>query len=121
MGPNLSKSAVQWGKLSDQERREHLLESIVQPAARSPKAFRPCKSSPATAASSAASRAAKPTTRSRLVDPNGKVIRIRRDNIDEMQQSPKSAMPDDVSKQLTRFEIRDLVEFLATLDAAANP
>jgi quinoprotein glucose dehydrogenase len=43
----------------------------------------------------------------------GKLLTVRKDQIDERRRG-KSAMPDDVVKFLTKSEIRDLVEFLAS-------
>jgi quinoprotein glucose dehydrogenase len=50
-----------------------------------------------------------------LVDANANVLAIPKDTVEEKFPS-QSAMPDDVVTQLTKEEIRDLVEFLASLD-----
>jgi quinoprotein glucose dehydrogenase len=50
----------------------------------------------------------------RIVTPEGKVVIIKKDNIDE-RKATKSAMPEDIAPKLTKRELRDLVEFLATL------
>jgi quinoprotein glucose dehydrogenase len=44
----------------------------------------------------------------------GKLLTIAKENI-EARKPGKSAMPEDLTKHLTKFEIRDLVEFLAGL------
>ncbi len=46
-----------------------------------------------------------------LMDADGKEIVIEQDDIDDRKPG-KSSMPDDLVKQLTKKEIRDLVEFL---------
>ncbi len=50
----------------------------------------------------------------RLVDDQREEFTVSADSVEERYQG-QSAMPDDVAKQLTRREIRDLVEFLASL------
>ncbi|WP_422931032.1 PVC-type heme-binding CxxCH protein [Singulisphaera sp. PoT] len=50
----------------------------------------------------------------RLLDVNGKAITVPKSEIEE-QTRGASAMPDDVVKQLSKSEIRDLVEYLAGL------
>ena len=49
----------------------------------------------------------------RLVTPEGKVVLIPKDEIEDTQKG-KSAMPEDLLKHLSKRDIRDLVEFLAT-------
>jgi putative heme-binding domain-containing protein len=47
-----------------------------------------------------------------LADADGKRVILKRLEIEERQASPKSIMPDDLAKLMTRREFRDLVEFL---------
>ena len=49
-----------------------------------------------------------------LMDANGKTINIPTDTI-ELRQRGQSAMPADLAKQLSKSEVRDLVEYLSTL------
>ncbi len=49
-----------------------------------------------------------------IVQADGKVLVIPKDDV-ESEKPDKSAMPDDVAKKLTRRELRDVVEFLASL------
>ena len=49
-----------------------------------------------------------------LVNADGKVIVLDKDSIDE-QVPGRSSMPEDLVKQLTPREMRDLVEYLSTL------
>ncbi len=50
----------------------------------------------------------------RLMTAEGKLVVVPRKQIDE-RQTGKSAMPEDVIKYLSKSELRDLVEFLASL------
>jgi quinoprotein glucose dehydrogenase len=49
-----------------------------------------------------------------LVTAEGKLIEIKTADIEE-QAVGKSAMPEDLHKKLSPFELRDLVEYLSTL------
>ena len=44
----------------------------------------------------------------------GKLISLAKEEIDQRRPA-KSAMPDDLTKHLSKFEVRDLVEYLANL------
>src|SRR6185437_7314101 len=50
----------------------------------------------------------------RLITPEGKLLTIAKGDIEE-QKRGASAMPEDLLKNLSRSEIRDLVEYLAGL------
>lgn len=50
----------------------------------------------------------------RLMTAEGKLVTIPKDSIEERQPT-KSAMPEDLTKHLTKQELRDLVEFLSSL------
>ena len=49
-----------------------------------------------------------------LITVQGRRLQIDKENIDEMRSS-KSAMPDDLPKNLSRRDVRDLVEYLSNL------
>jgi quinoprotein glucose dehydrogenase len=55
-----------------------------------------------------------------LFDAEGAKKRILKDDVDEISDG-KSPMPEDIVKHLTRREIRDLVEFLASLKTPEDP
>ena len=114
-GPDLSKVASPERNLD----RRHLLESIVLPNAKIAKGFGTVTivfdSGKVVAGTIKAEDAATLT----LVTPQNKTIRIDRDNIDE-QTAVISAMP-EMTKNLTLREIRDLVEYLATLGKNKQP
>ena len=46
------------------------------------------------------------------MDAKGTVIRVAKEDIDE-RASGKSAMPEEIVKQLSKDDLRDLVEFLS--------
>ncbi len=50
----------------------------------------------------------------RLMTPEGATVEVKKDDV-EGRTPGKSAMPDDLTKHLTRREMRDLVEYLASL------
>ena len=56
----------------------------------------------------------------RLITAEGKLLTIPKSEIDETTRG-SSAMPEDIIKHLTKSELRDVIEFLATTKAAANP
>jgi quinoprotein glucose dehydrogenase len=55
----------------------------------------------------------------RLMTAEAKALTIPKDQIEERTRG-KSAMPEDVLKHLSRSELRDLVEFLASLKEPAK-
>lgn len=55
-----------------------------------------------------------------LMDAEGARKRILKDDVDEINDG-KSPMPEDLVKQLSRRDIRDLVEFLASLKTPEDP
>ena len=50
----------------------------------------------------------------RLITAEGKLIAIPKESIEERKRGP-SAMPNDLAKKLSKPELRDLIEFLASL------
>ena len=48
--------------------------------------------------------------------PTGALISVAKDDIDE-RANGQSGMPQDIAKNLTRAELRDLVEYLTTLQS----
>jgi quinoprotein glucose dehydrogenase len=49
-----------------------------------------------------------------LMTAEGKLVSLKKDDIEQRKEG-KSAMPDDLSKHLSRRDLRDLVEFLSSL------
>jgi quinoprotein glucose dehydrogenase len=58
-------------------------------------------------------------TELRLLNADGVTILIAKDDIEDIKPG-MSAMPDDLVKQLSLFELRDLIEYLASLKTAAQ-
>ena len=50
----------------------------------------------------------------KVMTAEGKLITVKSEDVDE-KKTTKSAMPEDIPAKLTKREIRDLVEFLASL------
>ena len=50
----------------------------------------------------------------KLMTPEGKLVIVEKSRIDQ-RTSGKSAMPQDISKPLTKSDLRDVVEFLSGL------
>jgi putative heme-binding domain-containing protein len=48
-------------------------------------------------------------------DSSGAELRLRRDQVQEMNRSPTSLMPEGLDKQMTKEEFRDLLAFLQSL------
>ena len=46
--------------------------------------------------------------------PEAKLVKVDKKDVED-RQAGKSAMPEDLIQHLTMFELRDLVEFLASL------
>ncbi len=53
----------------------------------------------------------------RLITAEGKFVNLRKDAIDDRKRGP-SAMPADVAAKLKKTELRDLIEYLASLKSA---
>ncbi|MGQ0635641.1 MAG: PVC-type heme-binding CxxCH protein [Planctomycetaceae bacterium] len=107
IGPDLSK-------IGAEKQREYLLESLVFPDRQIAKGFDPVVV--VTRSGKVFSGTMKPGDDHEAVvlTADGETISIPRSEIEE-QVRGKSAMPDDLSKHLSRAELRDLVEFLANL------
>ena len=56
----------------------------------------------------------------RLITAEGKMVTIPKDEIDEKARG-SSAMPEDTIKNLSKGELRDLIEFLATTKPSSSP
>jgi quinoprotein glucose dehydrogenase len=55
----------------------------------------------------------------RLMSPQGAIITIAKDDIDERAKG-QSGMPVDITKNLSRSDVRDLVQYLSTLKMAGT-
>jgi quinoprotein glucose dehydrogenase len=107
VGPDLTGIA---GK----QNREYLLESIVLPNKQIAKGFDTLVLTLKNGQSRAGVLKAEDAAEVRLMTPEGKLVVVPKDQIDE-RETGKSAMPEDLIKKLSRSEVRDLVEFLSRL------
>jgi quinoprotein glucose dehydrogenase len=106
VGPNLSK-------IGEKERR-YLLESITDPNRAIAQGFETIVAITDDGLSHVGIVKAQDDTTITLIDADGKLHAIKKDSIDE-QVPGRSSMPEDLIKQLTPREMRDLVEYLSTL------
>ena len=96
------------------QKRDYLLESIVAPNKQIAKGFETLVLTLKNGKSRTGVLKSEDAREVRLMTPEGQLLIVAKEEIDE-RETGKSAMPDDLTKQLSRSEIRDLVEFLAGL------
>ena len=97
--------------------RDYLLEAIVHPNAKIAEGYQSVIVSTLDGRTVSGVLRAKDAKGLTVVTPENKVIVIPADDV-ESERPDKSAMPDDLHKKLTRRELRDVVEFLASLKGA---
>ena len=109
VGPDLTKLTA-----DPQKTRRYLLDSIVQPNKDIAKGFDSVVI--LLADGGVVSGIVKQETDSRvdLMTAEGKLVSVKKDEIEERKPG-KSPMPEDLTKHLTKFELRDLIAYLATL------
>jgi quinoprotein glucose dehydrogenase len=112
VGPDLTGIA---GK----QKREYLLESIVDPNKQIAKGFETIVLTLTNGKSVAGILRKEDSKGVQLMTPEGALVTVPLAKIEERQKG-KSSMPDDLVKKLTRTEMRDLVEFLASLKSPAK-
>ncbi|HEY6563201.1 MAG TPA: glucose dehydrogenase, partial [Pirellulaceae bacterium] len=107
VGPELTS-------IGKDQSREQLLESIIAPNASIAKGFETLVVT--TDAGRVLSGILQEKTKDQifLLTPEGKLITVQRDEIDELAKGA-SSMPADVAAILTPHDLRDLVEYLANL------
>lgn len=94
--------------------RQYLLEAIVLPNAQIAKGYETVILVLADGRSVSGIVKSDDKKQIRLVTPENKELVIAADDVESRRTGP-SAMPDDLHKKLTKRELRDLVEFLASL------
>jgi quinoprotein glucose dehydrogenase len=109
VGPDLTKLTADPAKT-----RKYLLESLVAPNKAIAKGFESILILDSNGQSFTGIIKKESDKTVELMTAEGKLISLAKDEI-EQRRPAKSAMPDDLSKKLTKFDVRDLVEFLATL------
>jgi quinoprotein glucose dehydrogenase len=107
VGPDLSG-------IGKRQKRDYLLESLLAPNKQIAKGFETLVLTLNNGKSVTGVLKSEDAREIRLMTPEGQFLVVRKDRVDE-RDTGKSAMPEDVTKHLTRLEIRDLVEFLAGL------
>ena len=107
VGPDLSKI----GKEKD---RNYLLEAIVDPNAKVAKGFETVILVTVDGLVHSGILKSEDDRIVQLMTPTGALVSVSKDEIDE-RANGQSGMPQDLVKNLTREEIRDLVEYLTTL------
>jgi quinoprotein glucose dehydrogenase len=107
VGPDLSG-------IGSRQKRDYLLESLIAPNKQIAKGFETLVLTLNNGKSLTGVLKSEDAGEIRLMTPEGQLLIVHKDQVDE-RDSGKSAMPDDLTKHLTRLEIRDLVEFLAGL------
>ena len=112
VGPDLSKV----GKEKD---RNYLLEAIVDPSAKIAKGFETVIIVTLEGKIHSGILKSEDDSVVQLMTPTGALISVAKDDIDE-RANGQSGMPQDIAKNLTRVEIRDLVEYLTTLQSEAS-
>jgi quinoprotein glucose dehydrogenase len=100
--------------IGTRQKRDYLLESLVAPNKQIAKGFETVVLTLKNGTTRIGVLKTEDAREVRLMTAEGQLLVVRKDQIDE-RETGKSAMPEDVTKHLTRLEIRDLVEFLARL------
>ena len=114
VGPQLNGIAAEPGK-----DRRYLLESVVFPSAQIAKGYETVVLTLADGRTVSGVLKSDDKKQLRLMTAEAKELVIAADDIESRRTGP-SAMPDDLHKKLTRRELRDLVEFLASLKEPAK-
>ncbi len=100
--------------IGSKQGREYLLESIVDPNKQIAKGFETVVLALKSGRVEMGVIKADDARAITIMTAEGKRVTVPKDQIEE-RSSGKSAMPEDVVKKLTKRELRDLVEFLASL------
>ncbi len=107
VGPDLTKVA-------GQQSRQYLLESILHPDRAIAKGYEPVIILTTDGRQLTGTLREEDGTRLTLMTAEGNLVTVALTDIDERARG-KSAMPEDLAKKLSKFELRDLVEYLAGL------
>jgi quinoprotein glucose dehydrogenase len=107
VGPDLSG-------IGKQQTREYILEAITLPNAKIAKGFETVIFVLDDGRTYTGIVKGEDDASYQLMTAQGEIVRVPKESID-FQSAGRSGMPDDVTKSLTRSDIRDLVEYLSTL------
>ena len=109
VGPELSG-------IGAKQKRDYLLEAIVLPSKTIAKGYETVVLTLVSGKTIAGILRQEDAREVQLMTPEGKLLKIARNQIEE-RATGKSAMPEDLVKHLSRQELRNLIEFLAGLKA----
>jgi quinoprotein glucose dehydrogenase len=105
--------------IGSRQKRESLLEAIVDPNREIAKGYETVVLTLASGQVKTGILKSEDAKVVRIITPEGALLAVPRDEIDLRARGP-SAMPDDLTRHLSRRELRDLVEFLANLKDGAK-
>jgi quinoprotein glucose dehydrogenase len=100
--------------IGSKQTREYLLESMVLPSKQIAKGYESVRITTKKGLELFGIIKSEDAKEVKLMTPEGKMLTIAKDQIDD-RQIGKSAMPEDLLRYLSKSELRDLVEFLASL------
>ncbi len=106
VGPDLSK-------ISTDKKRDYLLEAIVAPSKTIAKNYESVIIRDVDGVTHTGVLRNESETEVQIMTAEGRLVTIAKNDI-EARRPGKSAMPEDLTKHLNRFELRDLIEFLAS-------
>ncbi len=113
VGPDLSA-------VSKENPRQYLLESIIKPNAKIAKGFETVVFAMDDGRIVSGIVKSEDKTTYQIMKPMGEIVIIEKDQIDA-QAKGQSGMPADMAKQLSKSDIRDLIEYLSTLKTPYKP
>jgi quinoprotein glucose dehydrogenase len=105
--------------IGSKQKREYLLESIVEPSKQIAKGFETVELTLTSGKIVSGVLKGEDAREVRLMTPEGALVVVAKSRIED-RKSGKSAMPEDLVKHLSRKEVRDLVEFLANSKEGAK-
>ena len=100
--------------IAAKQKRDYLLESIVLPNKQIAKGFESILITKTDGKSISGVLKSEDAREVKVMTAEGQLITVKKDEIDE-RRATKTAMPEDVVQNLSKRELRDLVEFLAGL------
>jgi quinoprotein glucose dehydrogenase len=106
VGPDLTK-------IGADKKRDYLLEALIEPNRQIAQGFETAVLFLTSGQAVTGIVKGEDAKEIRLITAEGKALTIPRDQIEERQKG-QSSMPADLTKHLSKAELRDLVEFLAT-------
>jgi quinoprotein glucose dehydrogenase len=105
--------------IGTRQKRDYLLESIVDPNRQIAKGFETVVLTLASGKYVTGIIKSEDSKKVRLITAEGTLVTVAKADIDERRRG-KSAMPDDLIKHLSKADLRDLVEFLVSLKETGN-